>query len=146
MVLKVKQSLVIGVLLLVLPVISYATSWPYSFVVWDRYVYVVSDEEVKNVKNNIGKVTRYSDMEQYGGNFSNAYGVGTKYYSIEGIDPDVAIAIEVKDGTYLKAIRGEKYAYGNGILGIPSNWLIGGSILFLILVYLMFFLERKARR
>ena len=46
-----------------------ATSWAYPFVVWDGYIYVISDEYVTEIDNEIGQVTKYSDMEQYSGNF-----------------------------------------------------------------------------
>ncbi|MBD8071572.1 hypothetical protein [Bacillus sp. PS06] len=86
-----------------------ATSWAYPFVVWEGYVYVVSDEEVTEVGEVIGKVTRYSDMESFPGNFSNAYEKGTKYYSIEGVSTEEAIAIEQSKGEYLKAQREAEY-------------------------------------
>ncbi|MFD1020933.1 hypothetical protein [Thalassobacillus hwangdonensis] len=91
-----------------------ATTWEYSFVVWDGYIYVISDEEyVTDVDKEIGHVTKYSDMDQYAGNFSNTYKKGTKYYSIEGVSTDEAIAIEESDGQYIKAYREEKYGYGS---------------------------------
>ncbi|UGB28816.1 MULTISPECIES: hypothetical protein [Bacillaceae] len=65
-----------------------ATSWAYPFVVWDGYIYVISDEYVTEIDNEIGHVTRHSDMEQYSSNFSNAYKRGTKYYSIKEISTD----------------------------------------------------------
>ncbi|MBT2682695.1 hypothetical protein [Bacillus sp. ISL-37] len=86
-----------------------ATSWAYSFVVWDGYIYVISDEYVTEVDSEIGQVTKYSDMEQYSGNFSNAYKKGTKYYSIEGISTDEAIAIKESEGQYIKAYREGEY-------------------------------------
>lgn len=72
----------------IFPCKANATSWAYPFVVWDNYIYVMSDENVKNIDKEIGEVTKYSDMEQYGGNFSNVYPKGTKYYSIVGINTD----------------------------------------------------------
>lgn len=84
-------------------------SWVYSFVVWDGYVYQISDEYVQKVDEEIGKVTVYSDKEgTYTGNFSNEYEKGTEYYSITGVSTDEAIAIE-EDGKYRKAIRDGKY-------------------------------------
>ncbi|CAG9623126.1 hypothetical protein [Sutcliffiella rhizosphaerae] len=91
---------------------SLATSWAYPFVVWNGYIYEVSDEYVNMVESEIGHVTRYSDMESYSGNFSNAYKKGTKYYSIQEISTDEAIAVEVKDGKYKKAIIRGEYAGG----------------------------------
>ncbi len=40
-----------------------ATSWAYPFVVWQDYIYVVSEEYVTEIDKEIGKVTKYSDME-----------------------------------------------------------------------------------
>ncbi|HZH59346.1 MAG TPA: hypothetical protein VEY70_07200 [Metabacillus sp.] len=92
--------------------VSYATSWAYQFVVWEENIYVVSEGEyVTEVEQEIGEVTNYSDMEQFGGNFSNAYPKGTKYYSIKGIKPEDSIAIEVKDGNFIKATREGPYTY-----------------------------------
>jgi hypothetical protein len=85
--------------------------WAYSFVVWDGYTYVVSDEFVTEVDNVIGKVTIYSSIEgTYSGNFSNAYEEGTKYYSIIGIDTNEAIAIQENDEKYKRANRTGEYA------------------------------------
>jgi hypothetical protein len=81
-----------------------------NFVVWDGYIYKISDEYVENVSEEIGEVTKYSDIEgTYSGNFSNTYEKGTKYYSIKGIGTEKAIAIEEKGGKYRKAIRDGKY-------------------------------------
>jgi len=94
---------------LVLPGKSLATSWAYSFVVWDGYIYVVSDEVIAEVGSEIGHVTKYSDMESYPGNFSNSFAKGTKYYSIKGISKNEAIAVEKSKGQYIKAYREAEY-------------------------------------
>lgn len=87
-----------------------STDWAYSFVVWNGYIYKLSDEYVEEVTKEIGEVTKYSDMEgTYSGNFSNKYEKGTKYFSIKGISTDEAIAIKEKDGKYRKAINEGKY-------------------------------------
>lgn len=87
-----------------------SAEWAYSFVVWDGYTYVVSDEYVTEVDNVIGNVTIYSSIEgTYSGNFSNAYEEGTKYFSIKGIDTDEAIAIQENDGKYKRANRTGEY-------------------------------------
>ncbi|WP_430787290.1 hypothetical protein VBD025_16060 [Virgibacillus flavescens] len=113
---RYKNVLLITVLFVLLtsfaPSKAMATSWAYPFVVWDGYIYVISDDEyATEIGDEIGHVTRYSDMEQYSGNFSNAYKKGTKYYSIEGVSTDEAIAIEESDGRYIKANREEKYEF-----------------------------------
>ncbi|WP_226669814.1 hypothetical protein [Metabacillus litoralis] len=97
---------------LLIPYKSFATSWPYPFVVWDGYIYVVNDEYVTDIGSEIGRVTRFSDMEQYAGNFSNSYEIGTKYYSIQGIGTEEAIAIQLDNGRFKKAVRKEEYTYG----------------------------------
>ena len=98
-----KHLLLITVLFVLLisfaPSKAMATSWVYPFVVWDGYIYVISDDEyVTEIGGKIGKVTKYSDMERYSGNFSNTYKKGTKYYSIEGVSTDEAIAIKESGG------------------------------------------------
>lgn len=86
-----------------------ATSWAYPFVVWQDYIYVVSDEDVTQIDRKLGRLTKYSDMESYPGNFSNTFKKGTKYYSINGISTEESIAIEESDGRYIKANRNGKY-------------------------------------
>ncbi|MCM3673266.1 hypothetical protein M3699_05075 [Peribacillus simplex] len=71
-----------------------ATSWAFQFVVWQGYIYVVSNEYVTEIDSEIGQVTKYSDMESYSGNFSNTFKKGTKYYSIKGISTDEAILLK----------------------------------------------------
>lgn len=86
-----------------------SVDWAFSFVVWEGYIYQLSDEYVDNVGKKIGKVTKYSDTERtYFGNFSNFYEKGTKYYAILGISTEEAIAIE-EEGKYRKAMRDGKY-------------------------------------
>ena len=99
---------------IVVPLFSskvFATDWAYSFVVWHNYIYVVSEETVLNVDKEIGKVTKYSDMETYSGNFSNVFPKGTKYYSIKGVNTTIAIAVQTNDGHYIKAYRQGEYMY-----------------------------------
>lgn len=118
--------------------------WAYSFVVWDGYVYVVSDEMVQDVEKQIGHVTKYSDMEgTYSGNFSNSYKKGTKYFSIKGISKDEAIAIEEDDGRFRKATREGKYeGRERGLSG-----LIAGSFIVLNIVILgLYLIDRRMKR
>jgi hypothetical protein len=107
-----------------------ATKWAYPFVVWNDYIYVVSEEYVVDIDSKIGKVTYYSDMEQHSGNFSNEYRKGTTYYSITGISKDDSIPIEVSDGRYVKANRegpyeviGESVRYSDGHQGTISIFI-----------------------
>lgn len=74
-------------------------------------MYVVSEEYVTDVETELGQVTKYSGMKQYGGNFSNAYKEGTKYYAIKGVDPNKAIAVQVEKDVYLKAESNGAYDY-----------------------------------
>ncbi|MBK3494148.1 hypothetical protein JFL43_04595 [Viridibacillus sp. YIM B01967] len=97
-------TLFIFICLMTIPNHSSATKWGYSLVTWDGYVYEVTDELVTEVDKEIGHVTSYSDMEPLGGNFSNTYKKGTKYFSINEISTDQAIAVQVKDDQFLKAV------------------------------------------
>ncbi|MFJ7935111.1 hypothetical protein [Sporosarcina sp. NPDC096371] len=87
-----------------------SADWAFNFVVWDEYIYKVSDDYIEAIDQEIGAVTKYSDRAgTYSGNFSNKYKKGTTYYSIKGISTDEAIAIQEEDGSYKKAIRDGKY-------------------------------------
>jgi hypothetical protein len=121
-----------------------ATSWAYSFVVWDGYIYVVSDEYVTEIDSEIGKVTKYSDMEQYSGNFSNVYKKGTKYYSIKGISTDDVIAIQDDDGKFKKAVREAEYTYTGEKLDF-SGAVVGFFVIFLIIIFGIYFIKRMKK-
>lgn len=126
---------------LILPGKSYA-EWAYSFVVYDGYIYVISDEYVADIDKEIGKVTKYSDKEgTYYGDFSNTYKKGTKYYSIKGVSTDLAIAIE-DNGKYIKAIRSGEYA---GDKYNPFSFIIGGIIVFIILTLVIYTVMKRVR-
>ncbi|WP_198949146.1 hypothetical protein [Lottiidibacillus patelloidae] len=122
-----------------------ATSWAYSFVVWDGYIYEMTDEFVTDIDQEIGQVTKYSDMETYAGNFSNTYKKGTKYFSIKGISTDEAIAVEIKKGKYKKAIRTGEYQGGKRD---PLDLaMYGGVSIIILLVGISIFvtLRRKTK-
>ncbi|WP_342599377.1 hypothetical protein MHB48_18815 [Psychrobacillus sp. FSL H8-0483] len=107
-------------------------SWAYSFVVWDGYVYVITNETVNEVDEEIGHVTKYSDREgTYSGNFSNVFPKGTKYYSIVGVSTDEAISVEDGNGAYIKANRSGEYA-GNK----NDRWTVSSTI---IIVWILIF-------
>ena len=84
-----------------------ALSWAYSFVVWNGNVYEVTD--VKVVENEIGEhiaevKTTPNDMTgNYYGDASNVYPKGTKYYELNNVSSDIAIAVEIKENQYQKA-------------------------------------------
>jgi len=138
-----------------------ATKWIYQFVVWDGYVYVISEEYVTEVEHEIGEVTKFSNSEQYSGNFSNVYKTGTKYYSIKGISTDESIAILDIYGKYKKADRGVEYTYGNDedfLTGISNEiledvneekyntTLIFTILLVLLSIILIIFARKKTRK
>lgn len=98
----------ISVLILIGCSSSSSPDWVNSFVVWNNYMYVVSEEYTENVEL-LGEVTKYSDREAiYDGNFSNHYREGTKYYEIKGVNTSEAIAIQEGD-SYRIANRKGKY-------------------------------------
>ncbi|MBE4909627.1 hypothetical protein IMZ08_16360 [Bacillus luteolus] len=142
-----KLLLLVALLVLILPTKSLATDWEYPFVVWEGYIYEVTDEYVTDVDIEVGEVTAYSDMEQLSGNFSNTYEVGTKYYTIKGESSDEVIAVEEIDGKYVKAVKIGEYSIAsgfqgmfNGQVGIVPIIIIGGFIALFI------FYERKLKR
>ncbi|MGD6831119.1 hypothetical protein ACQCT5_03080 [Sutcliffiella halmapala] len=124
---------------LLLPTKQFA-SWAYSFVIYEGYIYVVSDEYVTEIDKEIGHVTQYSDKEgTYYGNFSNTYKKGTKYFSIKGISTDTAIAVE-DGGKYIKADWDGEYAGGKYN---PLHLVIGGGIILIILSLLIIIVNKK---
>jgi len=87
-----------------------SADWAFSFDVWNGYIYQFSDEYVDDIGDEIGEVTKHSDTKgTYSGNFSNLYEKGTKYFAIQGISTEEAIAIEEEYGKYRKAIRDGKF-------------------------------------
>ena len=141
------KVVLILVVSLLFPIKSFA-DWAYAFVVWDDYVYVITTERVDKIDKKLGHVTKYSDREgNYSGNFSNTYLKGTKYYSIQGVSTDEAIAIQEKGETYIKAVRDGEYAgnkYGLGNLGSPV--FLGGTLFvaFILMIGSNQFLKRRA--
>ncbi|WP_456278926.1 hypothetical protein [Bacillus sp. AK128] len=115
--------------------------WANSFVVYDGYVYVVSDEYVTEIEKEIGKVTKHSGIEgTYYGDFSNTYKRGTKYYSIKNVSTEIAIAVD-DNGAFIKAIRDGEYA-GRSIYS-PFYMAIGAILFFVIVTYIV---EKKVRK
>lgn len=90
------------------PNASSSESWAYSFVGWEDKSYVITDKEVpeERIGAEIGEVTSYSDNENAdkSGNFSNTFEEGTKYYEITDKNTEEAIAVEVQEGTFIKAV------------------------------------------
>jgi len=85
-----------------------ALSWAYSFVVWNGNVYEMTDEllEENEIGKHIGEVkTKPNDMTgEYRGNASNEFPKGTKYYEINNVSTDIAIAVEGKANEFQKAM------------------------------------------
>ncbi len=87
-----------------------SADWAFQFVVWNGYIYKLTDEYVEEITEQVGEVTKYSDIEgTYSGNFSNTYEKGTEYFSVKGISTNEAIAIKEGDGIYRKAINDGEY-------------------------------------
>lgn len=121
-----------------------SAKWAYPFVVWDGYVYVMSDEIVEEVGQQIGKVTKYSDVEgTYSGNFSNVYKKSTKYFSIKGIPTNEAIAVRQQDGVYIKAYRDGEYA---GSKSRNPVFIISCISIIIALAILIVFINKKNKQ
>lgn len=89
-----------------------SSDWAYQFVKWNGATYKTSGHNTSEyviddskIGKEIGKVTKYSDDESanQSGNFSNDFEKGSKYFEIKEIDTSKAIAVERKDGKYIKA-------------------------------------------
>ncbi len=85
-----------------------ALSWNKYFVVWDGKVYEIKESEgvdPSEIGKYIGKVESKADDNtgKYKGNGSNIYPVGTKYYKLNNISSDTAIAVEVDNNQWRKA-------------------------------------------
>jgi len=94
------------------PVNQSSADWAMGFVVWHNNLYEIVKEDVapQEIGKQVGKVKQYSDKEgTYSDGFSNEYPVGTKLYSISGVDTSNYIAIEVKAGEFIKAKNNGKY-------------------------------------
>ncbi|WP_204758494.1 hypothetical protein [Lentibacillus sediminis] len=98
-------------------------SWAYSFVRWDNTSYVTSGaeeldknqigEEIGSVKTYSTDDTGYDMLDPYEENFSNEFPVGTTYYKINGVDTNEAIAVEIGDGSFIKAVNSEIWMENN---------------------------------
>jgi hypothetical protein len=130
------------------PSTSLATKWVYPFVVWDGYIYVVKDEVITEIDKEIGEVTKYSDMRELPGNFSNEYEKGTKYYSIQGISTDQSIAVEAEPGKYIKADREKKYMLGAAEeqSHLPDRSAVNLLVLFTIIAWGTIYVMKRIRK
>jgi hypothetical protein len=118
------------------PGIAGATKWVSSFVVWEGYQYTVQEEyiEESKIESEIGQVTAYSDMEPLGGNFSNEFREGSKYFSIKGVSTEESIAVEAGRGTYLRADRDGEYTFSESEGSISQPLLISGLVVIFVLL------------
>lgn len=83
--------------------VTSSKSWAYDFVVWDGKIYKKTNESVHDIGGEIGVIEFYYEIEgTYQGNFSNKYSKGSKLFSINSIDTQEAIAIEVSRGVFEK--------------------------------------------
>lgn len=102
----------IGLLLIFLilyPFHGLALSWAIPFVVWDGKVYEVKSEALlskEDIGGYIGKVeTLPNDMTgKFYGNASNIYPKGTEFYEIKDELTDTAIAVEISNSEWVKAV------------------------------------------
>lgn len=108
-----------------------ALSWAYAFVVWNGNVYEVTDKAL--LEGEIGKVigevkTKPNDMTgNYYGDASNAYPKGTKYYEISGTSTEAAIAVEIEENKWVKAVY---------VHDAPFHWLNLAHIMIPFLILL----------
>lgn len=84
--------------------------WAINFVVWDGHLYEAIQQEVEIVDNRLAEVEKYVQKEGiYTGVFSNKYPKGTGLYKISGVDIKEAIAIEISEGKYIRAVNKGEY-------------------------------------
>lgn len=105
-----------------------SAKWAYPFVVNEGSLFVITEEVVDEalLGEVVGKVTNHSSDEAayHGGNFSNQFPKGTKYYAIQGTPSEEAIAIRTKEGTYIKAIYEGEYNGGDEFYLVILRWLL----------------------
>lgn len=116
---------------------SVFAEWAYRFVVYADKIYEVTEEQVlpQQIDKKVGEVTRYSTKEgSYPGHFSNAFPQGTDYYSIRDTSITAAIAVQVSEGVYIKAIN--RGTYDRGLLyNQRRTWILGlGGLAAILLV------------
>lgn len=103
-----KKFLLVLTLLLLAPLHTGVAEWEFPFVVYEGKVYEVTDEPVppSDIGTAIGEVSSQvtTENDDLSGNASNIYPVGTIYFDIASIDRGEAIAVEISEGNYVKAI------------------------------------------
>ncbi|MEI5907110.1 hypothetical protein WAK64_08580 [Bacillus spongiae] len=94
---------------------SSSKDWKSSFIVWQKDLYAVTSDIVKeqDVGESIGKVTSYSDQEvnaRKGEVFSNEFQKGSIIYEIQGMSTEEAIVVK-EQGVLTKLINKGGYDY-----------------------------------
>lgn len=122
-----------------------ALSWAYPFVSWNGHVYKVTEEQVKetDLGEVIGEVERTADDQtgDYYGDASNFYKKGTKYYELKGIESHLVIAVEAKEGEWVKAVYIHKTPFH--WTDLFTTWL---PLLFLLSIPAVFIWKVKKMR
>lgn len=139
---KMIKLLLITGLMFLLPFITVSAKWAFSYVVFNKNIYVITDTKISPelIGSKLGQVTKYSHREGlYSGNFSNTYPKGTKYYEIIGVDVNQLIAIQNMDGTFTEAKYEGEYAGARYDIGRYLFYFIG----LIISVILIWRLVRK---
>lgn len=89
-------------------------SFPYDkFIAFNDTLYVPSAEDVGEIEKYIGSIEHFSNTEsKTTKTFSNYYPEGTKLYKIRDIEIEDAIAVELAEEMYVKAIN-NKFIHKN---------------------------------
>lgn len=78
-----------------------------KLILFNENLYVPTAQDIGEIEKQIGSIKNYSKTEEVSNpdSFSNYYPEGTKFYKIYNIDIEDAIAIEIADKKYIKAIN-----------------------------------------
>ncbi|MFJ8236787.1 hypothetical protein ACIQ34_13850 [Ureibacillus sp. NPDC094379] len=142
---QIKQMILTIGMVLLLTTTASALSWAYAFVVYNGNVYEVTDEVVSEseVKQQIGEVNSKPDDQtgDYYGDASNFFEIGSKYYGIKGTSKKEAIAVESKEGQFIKAEFRHKAPMKSRI---PYQTMMY-SALIMILIFLISYWRKKVK-
>jgi len=124
------KKIAIGITLFLALFIQPASAdWAYRFVVYSGNLYLVTNQTVDpgEIGAKIGAVTKYSDKEgTYSGNFSNTFPQGTAYYSIQGMNMDMEIAVQKGKNAFIRTIYKGHYA-GSSTQSQPDTAIFSKS-------------------
>lgn len=93
-----------------------SADWAFSFVIWNDDMYEILEDKVspEDIGEEIGEIRQHSDSEgMYSNGFSNKYPVGTKLYTLDGLDLSEYMAIRIGEDHYIKAKNNGKYGAKN---------------------------------